>query len=478
MTTTTVERPSRVAYAAALIGLVVVLDTTIMVIATARLADEFGVGLPVIQWVTTSYTLALVAVIPLSAWLMARFGAYRTYLAAIGVFTLGSLLAACSWNIESLIAFRAVQGLGGGLLMPVGMTIVLQSTPHGARGRTMAVLGLPVLVGPVVGPTLGGWLVDDVSWRAIFLVNVPLGIVGLVNAARTMPRDQPTGDRRLDVVGLLTLSPGVTALVLGLSEAGRLGRVAEVTVIVPAALGVALVGGHVARSVRMQRPLVRFALMRHRSFAAGSGTLAFFVAAYFGSMLVLPLNLQLIRGESAAMTGMFNIPQAIATGVALQVASRLSDRIDPRRIVIVGIALAATGFAGYGAVTAADTPYVQLIGWMVVAGIGVGATLMPTMTSAVRSLDGDDLASGNTVLQIVNQTMVSVGTAVTAVVFATLFAHRVDGADDVDGAYRLSETAREAAAPQMADALQGAMLLPVGLMLCALTVAVCGMRRA
>jgi MFS family permease len=313
-----------------------------------------------------------------------------------------------------------------------------------------------------------------VSWRAIFLVNVPLGVVGLLNAARTMSQDHPTRDRRLDVIGFLTLSPGVTALVLGLSEAGRLGRVAEASVIVPVTLGIALVGGHLVRSVRMSYPLVRFALMRHRSLAVGSAILAFFVAAYFGSMLVLPLNLQLIRGESATTTGMFNIPQAIATGVSLQVASRLSDRIGARRIVLVGIALAATGFGGYAAVTAAETPYVQLIAWMVVAGVGVGATLMPTMTSAVRTFDGDDLASGNTVLQIVNQTMVSVGTAVMAVVFATLFAQRVDGVDDVDGAYRLTDSAREAAAPQMADALQLAMLLPVGLMLCALAVAMVG----
>lgn len=476
--TTTVERPSRVAYAAALIGLIVVLDTTIMVIATTHLADEFAVGLPVIQWVTTAYTLALVAIIPLSAWLMGRFGAYRTYLAAVGVFTLGSLLAACSWNIEALIAFRVVQGLGGGLLMPVGMTIVLQSTPQKARGRTMAVLGLPVLIGPVVGPTLGGWLVDDVSWRAIFLVNVPLGAIGLLNAARTMPRDTPRRSRELDLVGLLTLSPGITTIVLGLSEAGRLGNLSEYSVIAPVSLGSTLVVWHVVRSLHTPRPLLRFVLMRHRSLAAGSATLALFSAAYFGSMLILPMNLQLIRGESAATTGMLGIPQAIATGISLQVASRLTDRFDTRRIVMVGVMLAILGFGGYASVMAADTPYIQFVAWMTLTGIGVGATLMPTMTSAVRRFDGDDLGSGNTVLQIVNQTAFSVGTAVTAVVFATLFSQRVAGVNHIDDAYRLSNSARASAAPQMADALQLTLLLPIGLMLCALVVVILWMPRS
>lgn len=172
-----------------------VLDMTIVNVALDRLSQSFGAPLETVQWTATAYTLALAAVIPTSAWATGRIGAKRTYLTALSLFTLGSLLAACAWSAGSLIAFRAVQGLGGGLLMPVGMTMVMRAADRDRLGRAMALLGLPVLVGPVAGPMLGGWLIDAASWQWIFLVNLPVGAVALILAARLLRPDSPWARR-------------------------------------------------------------------------------------------------------------------------------------------------------------------------------------------------------------------------------------------------------------------------------------------
>ncbi|MGW5317438.1 MFS transporter [Nocardia thailandica] len=196
------------------------LDQTIVNVALDTLSLEFGVGLGTIQWVATGYSLALGAVVPASAWLVGRVGAKRLYSAALAAFALGSVLAGLSWNIESLIAFRVLQGASGGLLMPVAMTILLRAAGPDRLGRAMSTLGLAILVGPLLGPVLGGYLIDEVSWRAMFFVNLPLGVLALALTARVIPADAPEPPRALDVRGLLLLSPGLALLIYGVTAAG------------------------------------------------------------------------------------------------------------------------------------------------------------------------------------------------------------------------------------------------------------------
>ncbi len=201
-------------------GVVVIpLDMTIVTVALAGLSQETGASLPVIQWVSTGYALGLAALIPAAAWAIGRFGARQVFLAAIGLFTLGSALVACSWDVGSLIAFRVLQGLAGGLVQPAAMTLLLGSAPPEERGRLMAVLGLPLLVGPVLGPVLGGWLLDTLSWRWMFLVNVPLGLIGIAAGVRNLPRSAAGPSPRLDVRGLFLLPPAMALLVSGASFA-------------------------------------------------------------------------------------------------------------------------------------------------------------------------------------------------------------------------------------------------------------------
>lgn len=209
------------------------LDQTIVNVAINKLSVQFHAGLSTIQWVATGYSLALGAVVPASAWLVGRFGAKRLYLAAVAVFAAGSVLAGLAWNIESLIAFRVVQGASGGLLMPVAMTILLRAAGPERLGRAMSTLGLAVLVGPLLGPVIGGYLIDEVSWRWMFFLNLPLGALVVLLAAKLLPGDVPQPPRVLDVVGLLLMSPGLALLIYGVTAAGEHAGFATPAVWVP-----------------------------------------------------------------------------------------------------------------------------------------------------------------------------------------------------------------------------------------------------
>jgi EmrB/QacA subfamily drug resistance transporter len=195
-----------------------ILDTTVVNVAIRTLAVTFKTTLPTIQWVATGYTLALAAMIPLSGWIADRFGTKRLYMISIALFICGSALSGLAWSAGSIIFFRVLQGLGGGMIMPAGMTILTRAAGPQRIGRVMSIIGVPMLLGPILGPILGGWLVADVSWRWIFFINLPIGIVALALAARILPRDVAAHDQKLDLAGFLLLSPGLALAIYGLAE--------------------------------------------------------------------------------------------------------------------------------------------------------------------------------------------------------------------------------------------------------------------
>ncbi|WP_327318606.1 DHA2 family efflux MFS transporter permease subunit [Streptomyces sp. NBC_01235] len=397
-----------------------VLDITIVNVALRSLSKAFNSPLETIQWTATAYTLALAAVVPTAAWVMARIGAKRAYLTALALFTLGSLLAACAWDIGSLIAFRAVQGLGGGLLMPVGMAMTMAAADRERLGRTMALLGLPILVGPVAGPVLGGWLIDAASWQWIFLVNLPVGAVALTLAAKLLRPDTPRATApvpRLDVPGLLMLSPGLALLLFGLARGGERGDFAEPGALVPTLAGAALVAGFVRRSLTARQPLLDLRLLSDRTFAFGIGTLALFTCGYFGSMLLGPVYWQQVRGWSATSTGLLGMPVGLAVGATMQIAARRIDKVSPRRLIRAGIALGALGMALTGLQIGEEgVPAWRLVCATVVMGIGTGMVLMPTMATATRDLPRERVAAASSALSINSQVCAAVGTALISVV--------------------------------------------------------------
>src|SRR5215472_15651247 len=204
-------------------ALMMQLDMTMTTIATRALVRDFGSTLTTIQWVTTGYLLAMASTIPLAGWARERFGARPVWMTSIAVFLLGSVLCGLAWSPGSLIGFRVLQGLGAGMVMPVGQAVLVQAAPAGKFGRVMAAMGVPAMVGPVAGPVLGGVLVTSLSWHWIFYINIPVCLAALALSARSIPSATAPGRSRLDWLGLLLLSPGCAAIVFGFAQSNAYG---------------------------------------------------------------------------------------------------------------------------------------------------------------------------------------------------------------------------------------------------------------
>jgi EmrB/QacA subfamily drug resistance transporter len=398
-----------------------ILDITVVNVALPTFQRVFGHGGEELQyshvaWAVTGYTLALATVIPLTGWAADRFGTKRLYMTAILLFTAGSGLCATAWSINVLIGFRVLQGLGGGMLMPLGMTIMTRAAGPHRMGRLMAILGVPMLLGPIMGPILGGWLIQIASWHWIFLINVPLGVIAIVYSWVVLDKDAPEPTESLDVVGMLLMSPGLALFLYGVSSLpGHGGDVGDPHVWVPALLGLALMATFVWWSFRPRHPLLDLRLMGNRNLALSLITMFLFASAFFGGLLLVPTYFQQVRGESTLHAGLLVAPQGLGAMMTMPIAGRLSDRVPIGRIVPIGLALIIVGMFGLTQITD-STPYPAIIAMLVVMGWGMGGTMMPIMTTALRNLRPHEVARGSTLLNINQQIASSAGVATMSVV--------------------------------------------------------------
>jgi EmrB/QacA subfamily drug resistance transporter len=407
-----------------LVGAVAVqLDATIVNVAIDTLGRDLHAGLSTIQWVSTGYLLALAMVIPLTGWAVDRFGSKRMWMLSLALFLGGSVLCASAWSAGSLIAFRVVQGIGGGLLLPLLQTILAQAAGPQRLGRLIAAIAVPALVAPIVGPVIGGLILDSLSWRWIFLVNVPVCAIALLLAWRYMPDPRAGGDHPLDWLGLALLSPGLAAIVYGLSEAGTRGGFGGGQVIAPLIIGAALVAGFAVHALRTRiQPLIDLRLFRQRSFTASASLMFLAGLSIFGAMLLLPLYYQQARGQSALDAGLLLAPQGVGLMVALPIVGRLTDRIGPRPIVLAGMALATLGTIPYTQV-GPDTSELALGAALVIRGAGLGALFVPAMTAAYHGLRNEAIPRATSAVRIFQQVGGSFGTALLAVILQ----HRAAG---------------------------------------------------
>ena len=452
-------------------SIMAILDVTVVNVAIRTLAEDFHTQLTTIQWVVTGYTLALATVIPLTGWGAERFGTKRLYLTSMVLFACGSVLSGLAWSSGALIFFRVLQGLGGGMLMPVGMTILTQAAGPQRVGRVMAVIGVPMLLGPIFGPILGGWLVDGYSWRWIFFINVPIAVVGVVLAMRVLPKDVTSRHERLDWLGLLLLSPGLAALIYGLAQSSSKGGFGSADVLVPALLGAAAIAAFVVHALHRTNALIDLRLFANKVFSGAIVTLALLVIAVFGGMLLLPLYLQTVRGESALHTGLLLAPQGFGAMIAMPIAGKLTDSTGVGRIVPVGLVIVGIGFVGLTQLHA-DTSYLLLAVWLFVLGLGMGATMMPTFSGAMQTLRRSDVAKASTTLNIVQQASASIGTAVLSVLLANALADKLglpSGGGSATGA--IPPALRAKVAPPMAAAFGQTFWWALGMVAVALVVA-------
>ncbi|MEU4619409.1 DHA2 family efflux MFS transporter permease subunit [Actinoplanes sp. NPDC023801] len=392
-----------------------ILDVTVVSVAIPTFQEEFGATYAEVAWTMTGYTLALATVIPLSGWAADRFGTKRLYMAALLLFTLGSALCATADGIGQLVAYRVLQGLGGGMLMPLGMTIMTRAAGPERIGRLMAVLGIPMLLGPISGPILGGWLIDAYSWEWIFLINLPIGAGALIYAQLVLPKDSPEPSESFDFVGMLMLSPGLALFLYGVSTLPEEQSITSDKVWMPMLAGALLVIGFVFYSFKPAHPLLDLRLLRNRNLTVASITLAVFTVAFMGAGLLFPSYFLQIRGESTLHAGLLMAPQGIGAMVTMPIAGMLADKVPVGRTVPFALLLIAGGFFTFTQV-GTDTSYVLLCGSLFVMGLGMGGTMMPIMTSALRTLTNHEVARGSTLLNILQQIAGSVGGAVMSVI--------------------------------------------------------------
>jgi EmrB/QacA subfamily drug resistance transporter len=398
-----------------------ILDITVVNVALPTFQVVFSedpahpLAYSTVAWTVTAYTLALATVIPLTGWAADRFGTKRLYILALVLFTAGSALCASATTIGMLIAFRVIQGLGGGMLMPLGMTIMTKAAGPKRMGRLMAILGVPMLLGPIAGPILGGWLIQKASWNWIFLINVPIGIVAAIYAFMALQKDSPHPTEKLDVVGVLLMSPGLALFLYGVSSIPGEGTFLAAKVLIPMLIGAALMVAFVLHTFRPEHPLLDLRLFRNRDLRAATTTMFLFAAAFFGGLLLVPTYFQLVRGESTLNAGLLVAPQGLGAMVTMPIAGTLSDRVPVGRIVPFGLLLITGGMFALTQITS-TTPYPQLITVLFIMGLGMGLSMMPLMTSALRTLRSQEVARGSTLLNIVQQIASSVGVAVMSVV--------------------------------------------------------------
>lgn len=413
----------RIAGVCVLGSMMAIVDTTVVTVAQRTFVAAFETTQAVVAWTMTGYTLAMAAVIPLAGWAADRFGTKRLFMGSLAAFTLGSLLCAMAPNISLLITFRVLQGLGGGMLMPLVLTILTREAGPKRMGRVMAVLGIPMLLGPIFGPVLGGWLIDSYSWQWIFWINLPIGLIAFVLAAIVFPQDHSRPSETFDLVGMLLLSPGLATFLYGVSEIPSRGTMADRHVWIPVAIGLALITGFVIHALyRADHPLIDLRLFQNRVVTLANAAMFFFAASFFGAGLLFPSYFQELLHQTPLQAGLSMVPRGIGAMLTMPVAGTLMDKRGPGKVLLVGITLIALGMGifAYGVATQAE--YLPtLVTGLIIMGLGMGCTMMPLSAAAVQTLAPHQIARGSTLVNVNQQVAASVGTALMSVLLTSQF---------------------------------------------------------
>ncbi|ROT33843.1 DHA2 family efflux MFS transporter permease subunit [Micromonospora sp. HM5-17] len=403
-------------------GIMGILDGTMVAVAVDTLTARFDTAVSTIGWVSTGYLLALTATIPVTTWAVDRFGARRLWLFGLLLFLSGSLASGLAWNVASLIVFRLAQGVGAGILDPLVLTLLARAAGPARAGRVMGLMGAVLPLGPVLGPVVGGIVLDTLNWRWMFLVNLPIGAVAFLLALRVVPVDSPAEEQpqsRLDVLGLALSGPGAAALILALTQVAQTGRFLAGPVLLPLVLGAALLVAYVVHALRVRDvpPLIDVRLFRSRSFSASVTVQGLVGVASFSILFVLPLYYQQMQGagDGAFVAGLLVAPMGLGSVLAMPVAGRLSDRLGARGLALGGAVVAALSALAFTRIDADTHPVWSGLAAFVIGG-GLGFVGAPTMGSLYRTLPGHLVPQGSSVLYMLNQLGASIGIAVVAVI--------------------------------------------------------------
>ncbi len=407
----------------AMLGAVMsILDTTIVNVALATLGHQLHSSLAHIQWVITGYMLSLAAVIPVTGWASRRFGAKRVFLISLTLFTIGSFLCGLATSDTELILFRVLQGVGGGMIMPLAQIIMADAAGPKRMGRVMGLVAVPMMLAPTLGPLLGGTIIQVLNWHWIFFVNLIVGAFAIPLAIKLLPTKNGAKTDGLDFTGLALMSIGLVAITYGLAEAGTYNSFGNSHVWIPVLAGAILVAVFSLHALRIRNPLLDLRLYRNRHFSAASIVMFALGAAVFGAMILMPLYWQDLRHYNVIDTGLLTGPQGLGMAVTMPLASRFTERYGGGPVALVGVvatAIMTVPFALIGAHT--SVPFLCVV--MLLRGAGMGASFMPAMTAAFAALERSQVSHATPQLNVLNRVGGSIGTTILAVVLADSLRH-------------------------------------------------------
>lgn len=380
-----------------------ILDSSIVNIAIPKMMSVFGVSLDEVKWILTSYTLALGAIIPLTGFLADVFGNKRVYIFALSMFTVGSLLCGFAWSNTSMIVFRIIQAIGGGMIMPIGMSIIYQTFPENERGLALGFWGIASMAAPTLGPTLGGYIIEHLDWRLIFNINVPIGIVGVV-LAWILLQDSPIKKvRGFDYLGFISSTLGIVSILYVLGEGSSIDW-SDIKNPILMIFGILSLIFFVVNELTHENPLLDLRVLKIPEFSLSQGISCVLTFALMGGTYVLPLFLQNLRGYTPMQTGLILFPSAIAVGFMMPISGALFDRIGAKPVVLPGMVL--LGIASYFLVGSINmNTESSAITWLLtIRGLGLGLAMMPINTAGMNAVPPNLVtrasALSNTIRQI------------------------------------------------------------------------------
>ncbi|MFW2489767.1 MDR family MFS transporter [Clostridium chromiireducens] len=398
------------------------LDSTMVNVAIKTLASDLKSTVSIIQWVITGYVLAMAMAVPISGWAINRFGGKRLYEFSLILFLAGSMLSALSWDIGSLIMFRLLQGIGAGLLMPTMTTMLFLISGGRNMGRMASITSIPMLLAPILGPVLGGIIVNNLGWRWIFYVNIPITIIALVLALWGIPKDSLLGKKQpLDIIGILLLSPAFALLIYGIAQIASQGGLNSSAVLVPVVIGLLLMATFIVYTLRTKiSPVLDLHLFRSRNFSAS--TILLFMSGFItnGGLLLLPLYYQQVRGESVLLAGLLLIPQGIGMLLTRSQMGKLTDKIGARPIVLISLVITAIGTLPF-AFANSETNQVLLAVVLLIRGAGLGGVFIPIMVSAYVGLSNEQIPHASIATRILQ----TIGSAFGSAILATIVEHQL-----------------------------------------------------
>jgi DHA2 family multidrug resistance protein len=403
-----------IAFTVMLPTLIEIIDTSIVNVSLDHIRGSLSAGYDEATWTITAYLVSNAIIIPMAGWLARLIGRKNYQIASIALFTFSSFMCGSAWSLGSLVFFRVLQGIGGGGLVPISQSILLESFPREKHGTAMAIFGMGAMLGPIVGPLLGGWITDTLTWRWIFYINIPIGILSIIMNIMVI-QDPPYMQRqkmKIDYWGLLFLSVGLGALQFMLDKGEsedwfNSELIIAFTVVSCVALTLLVITERYAT-----QPIVNLRVFKDRTFTSGATVMFFVFLNLFGSIVLLPIFLQMMMGYTSLYAGLVLGPGGIATMLAMPFAGKLVSKVNPKRILTVGISICALSTYLMSRFTL-QTDFWTFVWPRVTLGLGMGLTFIPLTTMTLSHIPRERMTEATSLYNLLRNMGGSVGIAFT-----------------------------------------------------------------